>query len=85
LAVNEFQDTKILSLDGVDSEALRLTIFEEYANAGLARLERELRGAVDYTERLLLIISQERFREITATCGIRFRKIFVEEIRLILV
>ncbi|MFN7907245.1 MAG: DNA phosphorothioation-associated protein 4, partial [Microcystis sp.] len=33
----------------------------------LARLERELRGAVDYTERLLLIISQERFREITAT------------------
>ncbi|MDB9392617.1 DNA phosphorothioation-associated protein 4 [Microcystis aeruginosa] len=67
LAVNEFQDTKILSLHGVDSEALRLTIFEEYANAGLARLERELRGAVDYTERLLLIISQERFREITAS------------------
>ncbi|MFM6860609.1 MAG: DNA phosphorothioation-associated protein 4, partial [Dolichospermum sp.] len=35
-------------------------IFEEYANGGLEILQNELRGAVDYSERILLFLSYER-------------------------
>jgi dnd system-associated protein 4 len=65
LAVHDSDDAKILSAYSSDSEASRVAIFEEYANAGLERLDRELRGSVDYTERLLLVLSLERFKEIT--------------------
>jgi dnd system-associated protein 4 len=64
LAVNATDDPEILSIYSPDAEARRVAIFEEYANGGLDRLDRELRGAVDYTERLLLVLSQERFREV---------------------
>ncbi|MGB7439572.1 MAG: DNA phosphorothioation-associated protein 4, partial [Coleofasciculaceae cyanobacterium] len=46
-----------------NSEEKRQQIFEEYANGGLEILRDELRGAVDYTERLLLILSSERFKQ----------------------
>lgn len=63
IAVAETKDPKILSTYQPEAEAQRAEIFEEYANAGLEKLRYELRGAVDYTERLLLILNQERFPE----------------------
>lgn len=61
LAIYENQDLKILAVDDRDTEDKRSLIFEEYANGGLEKLRDELKGTVDYTERLLLIINQERF------------------------
>ena len=61
LAIAETQETTILTTDNSEVEAQRIVILEEYANGGLAKLREELRGAVDYTERLLLILSSERF------------------------
>ncbi|MGK7951709.1 MAG: DNA phosphorothioation-associated protein 4 [Xenococcaceae cyanobacterium] len=63
IAISETQDIKILSTNDPQAEEERVKIFEEYANGGLAKLRDELRGAVDYTERLLLIMSNERFTE----------------------
>ncbi|MDF5738985.1 MULTISPECIES: DNA phosphorothioation-associated protein 4 [unclassified Nostoc] len=59
LAITETENIKILSDDDVADEQ-RIHIFEEYANAGLEIIQNELRGAVDYSERLLLILSSER-------------------------
>ena len=61
IAVTETQDIKILSTENIAIEAQRVIIFEEYANGGLEKLSYELRGAVDYTERLVLILNAERF------------------------
>ncbi len=63
IAVSETQDIKILADFDPDVEAQRVKIFEEYANGGLEKLQEELRGAVDYTERLLLILNAARFPE----------------------
>ena len=60
LGVTETQDIKILSLTEEQHEAQRNLIFEEYANGGLEILQNELRGAVDYSERILLFLSYER-------------------------
>ena len=60
IAVTETQDIAILSTEDAAIEAQRILIFEEYANGGLARLRQELRGAVDYSERLVLILNTER-------------------------
>jgi dnd system-associated protein 4 len=60
LAVTATQDVKILSPTDPDSEGKRLTIFEEYANGGLEILREEFRGAVDYTERLMLVLFEDR-------------------------
>ncbi len=61
IAVMSTQDIKILSTEDTAAEATRILIFEEYANGGLEKLRHELRGAVDYTERLVLILNTERF------------------------
>ena len=61
LAVTQTQDTHILSPTDSECEAQRVAIFEEYANGGLEILREELRGAVDYTERLLLMAIGDRF------------------------
>jgi dnd system-associated protein 4 len=63
IAISETQQLKTLANCDRDIEAERIQIFEEYANGGLEKLKDELRGAVDYTERLLLILSAERFQE----------------------
>ncbi|MEP0885280.1 DNA phosphorothioation-associated protein 4 [Trichocoleus sp. ST-U3] len=63
LAIKETKDPKIISLFDETSEEKRIHIFEEYANGGLEILRDELRGAVDYSERILLILSSERFKE----------------------
>ena len=61
IAIAHTQDTKILAANDTQIEAQKIAILEEYANGGLAKLQEELRGAVDYAERLLLIINTERF------------------------
>ena len=63
IAIADTQDINILSAYDVDAEVERVKILEEYANGGLEQLREELRGAVDYTERLLLILNSERFAE----------------------
>lgn len=62
IAIAETQDLNIIATQDVAAEEQRITIFEEYANGGLEKLREELRGAVDYTERLLLILNAERFK-----------------------
>jgi dnd system-associated protein 4 len=63
LGITETKDIKILSLHEEEYEYQRNQIFEEYANGGLEILQNELRGAVDYSERILLILSSERFNQ----------------------
>lgn len=60
LGITETQDIIILSPHGEEHEKQRNGIFEEYANGGLEILQNELRGAVDYSERILLFLSYER-------------------------
>ncbi|AVH62933.1 DNA phosphorothioation-associated protein 4 [Nostoc sp. 'Peltigera membranacea cyanobiont' N6] len=63
LAIAEAKELNILSYENEKYENQRLRMFEEYANGGLEILQQELRGAVDYSERLLLILMTERFNE----------------------
>lgn len=62
-AITETKDINILNDDEIADDK-RIYIFEEYANGGLEILQNELRGAVDYSERLLLILSSERFGQV---------------------
>jgi dnd system-associated protein 4 len=61
IAVISTEDIQVLSREDESAEAMRVKIFEEYANGGLEKLQQELRGAVDYTDRLVLILNAERF------------------------
>ncbi|MEH2197613.1 DNA phosphorothioation-associated protein 4 [Nostoc sp.] len=63
IAITETQDIKVLSLEEGNNNEKRNYIFEEYANGGLEILQSEIRGAVDYSERILLILSHERFQD----------------------
>ncbi|RCJ28466.1 dnd system-associated protein 4 [Nostoc minutum NIES-26] len=63
LAITETQDIKFLSFQEENNNERRNSIFEEYANGGLEILQTELRGAVDYSERILLFLSSERFQD----------------------
>ncbi|MEH1933947.1 MAG: DNA phosphorothioation-associated protein 4 [Nostoc sp.] len=63
IAIAETQDIKFLSLQEGNNNEKRNYIFEEYANGGLEILQSEIRGAVDYSERILLILSHERFQD----------------------
>ncbi|MGQ4650002.1 DNA phosphorothioation-associated protein 4 [Lyngbya aestuarii] len=65
LAIAATKNAKIISPNDDKSEEERLHIFEEYANGGLEILREELRGTVDYSERLLLMINSERFKQET--------------------
>ncbi len=60
IAIAETKNPQILSHLDAELEAERLQIFEEYANGGLEILREELRGAADYSDRLLLILISER-------------------------
>lgn len=59
LAIAETKNVDILSLNNEEYDDQRTQIFEEYANGGLEILQEELRGAVDYSDRLLLFLSFE--------------------------
>ncbi|MEH2036519.1 DNA phosphorothioation-associated protein 4 [Nostoc sp.] len=63
IAIAETQEIKLLSLEEGNNNEKRNYIFEEYANGGLEILQSEIRGAVDYSERILLILSHERFKD----------------------
>ncbi|NEO26225.1 MAG: DNA phosphorothioation-associated protein 4 [Kamptonema sp. SIO4C4] len=63
LALVETQNPQILSSYNPKNEGQWVQLFEEYANGGLEVLQDELRGAVDYTERLLLLLSAKRDSE----------------------
>lgn len=65
LAIAETEDPKIISTYENAAEEKRAIIFEEYANGGLEKLQEDLKGAVDYSERILLIINKERFKKET--------------------
>lgn len=60
LAVTASDDIKIVASNDEVLENERVRILEEYANGGLELLQTELRGAVDYTERILLLLSLQR-------------------------
>lgn len=60
LGVAETQDIKILSPHEEEYERQRNQTFEEYANGGLEILQKELHGAVDYSEQILLLLSYEK-------------------------
>ncbi|NER36124.1 MAG: DNA phosphorothioation-associated protein 4 [Oscillatoria sp. SIO1A7] len=60
LAIAATRDSQILSSLNETYNEERNQIFEEYANGGLEILRDELRGAVDYTERLILMLMEER-------------------------
>ncbi|MBN3940319.1 DNA phosphorothioation-associated protein 4 [Nostoc sp. NMS9] len=62
LAMTEIKDINILSEQEVADEQ-RIHVFEEYANGGLEVLQNELRGSVDYSERLLLILRSEKNKQ----------------------
>lgn len=63
LAINENKDINIIASNDEYYNSQRILIFEEYANGGLELLQNEFRGAVDYSERLMLILSQTKFLE----------------------
>lgn len=61
IAIAETHNPAILSSFDTTAEAQRISIFEEYANGGLELLTEELRGAIDYSDRILSILSRDRF------------------------
>ena len=63
VAIADSKDINILSPTDEKAEANRVEIFEEYANGGLTLLEDELRGSVDYAERILLMLMAERHQK----------------------
>lgn len=63
LAITENKDINIIASNDEYSDEQRIRIFEEYANGGLEILRDELRGSVDYSERLLLVLNHDKFQE----------------------
>jgi len=63
LAIADTKDAKILGSLDKAAPVKRIEIFEEYANGGLEVLRDELRGAVDYTEQIMLMLISERFKQ----------------------
>ncbi|BAZ89882.1 MULTISPECIES: DNA phosphorothioation-associated protein 4 [Cylindrospermopsis] len=59
LAIVETENIQLLSPNNDEEEKQRNQIFEEYANGGLEILETQIRGSVDYTERILLFLQRE--------------------------
>ncbi|WP_299405327.1 DNA phosphorothioation-associated protein 4 [Acaryochloris sp. IP29b_bin.148] len=59
VAVSDASDLSLLLRDE-DSDQRRITIFQEYVNGGLEILQRQLSGAVDYTDLLLLNLNALR-------------------------
>ena len=60
LAIAESKDINIIDSNNESYDAQRIHIFEEYVNGGLEILQNELRGAVDYSERILLFLDYEK-------------------------
>ena len=67
LAIAEVKDPNILSPFAEKAEEQRLEIFEEYANGGLELLQESLRGQVDYSQGILLLLMSERGKKNSTT------------------
>lgn len=63
IAITEIKQAQIISAYSVTAEEQRVKIFEEYANGGLSQLQEKLRGAVDYSDRILLLLNQEKLQK----------------------
>ena len=63
LAITESKDSKTIASNDDYYDEQRICVFEEYANGGLEILRDELRGSVDYLERLLLMLSDIKFKQ----------------------
>ena len=63
LAITETKDSKIIASNDDYYDEQRICVFEEYANGGLEILRDELRGSVDYLERMLLMLSDVKFKQ----------------------
>lgn len=61
LAIDTTKSLETLSVEREESGLERHLIFEEYANGGLEILQAELRGSVDYTYTIMLVLNSERF------------------------
>ena len=59
LAIYRTEDPSILE-NSDDAEIRRATVFEEYANGGLRILEGEMKGVVDCTEQVALLVGRMR-------------------------
>lgn len=62
LAITHTKDPKVLGRNDA-MEDLRATIFEEFANSGLLLLEQKLRGEVQFTQSLLLLMKENQIPE----------------------
>ncbi|QYX30109.1 DNA phosphorothioation-associated protein 4 [Sphaerospermopsis torques-reginae] len=60
LGITETQNIQILSPSDEEFEKQRNEIFEEYANGGLEVLQEHLRGAIDYTDQILLFLISDK-------------------------
>lgn len=60
IGFTENEDIRVLSPNEEEYEKQRNEIFEEYANGGLEILGIELRGSVDYTDRILLYLISDK-------------------------
>lgn len=60
LGITETQNIQILSPHEEEFEKQRNEIFEEYANGGLEVLQEHLRGAIDYTDQILLFLISDK-------------------------
>ena len=59
ITVLENHQAETISADNIDSDTEMVTTFEQYANGGLKILAEKLQGSIDYSERILLILSQQ--------------------------
>lgn len=63
LAITQTKDAQILSPFDETAEEKRIHIFEEYANGGLEILRDAMRGVVDYSDQLVLVLNSERNKQ----------------------
>ena len=59
LAVNKTGDAKVLGSSD-DAQDTRARIFEEFAKAGLERMEQESKGSIDLTDYVLSLVARYR-------------------------
>ncbi|MDJ1168547.1 DNA phosphorothioation-associated protein 4 [Roseofilum sp. BLCC_M154] len=60
LAIATTEEVSVLSLSSPEAIAQQIQILEEYANGGLQILQEELRGIIDITHHLPLMLHKQR-------------------------
>ncbi len=67
LAIATTQNIHMLSSSDPQAISTQTQVLEEYANGGLESLQTELRGVVDITDHLLLLLQKQRHPRQTST------------------